>query len=104
MTKHDDSMSIRAVVRAVTCLDDVLRIYGIDAAKRLCIVSHYQSELIEREINLSESTGASAQPRQAGSAPGPDTAAEAGGRFKITALTDKGKEKLPDVIRLLGRI
>jgi hypothetical protein len=91
MSKHDDSMSIRGVVRAVTCLDDVLRIYEVDPAKRLCIIAHYQAELIDRELNLPESAAASSNGRD--SAPGSGA-----------ALTDKGREKLPEVARVLERL
>ena len=96
-------MNIHEVVRATQVLEEILAEYVVDPATRLCVISHYQIELIERELAeppavpvpsaLSTSSGAEG-------APGMET----GGRFKLKALTKRGEEKLPEVERMYERL
>jgi hypothetical protein len=93
-------MNIHEVVRAVSCLEDVLAQYGVDAAQRLLLVASFQNELIDRE--LKEPDAIPPQRNGAGSAPGSVTTVETGRGFKLTALTDRGRAGLSKIERALA--
>ncbi len=93
-------MNIREVVRAVSCLEDILDQYGIPGAQRLLLVASFQNELIDRELN--EPDAVPSRPSGVGSAPGSVSGTGAGRGFQLRALTDKGREGLAEVERVLA--
>ena len=93
-------MNIHEVVRATQVLEDILAEYEVDPAKRLYIISHYQIELIERELN--EPDAVPSRPNGVGSAPGSVSGTGAGRGFQLRALTDKGRAGLAEVERVLA--